>query len=110
VPAPTPKTTRTNHKMPRPMRIMSHIAKTKAATPRRTQSKVSMLPPNRRKAHFSPWIAIATAHVMTEAAISTRNGTTGDFADFAIAISRHARVGNLTGLSRLRRGRSLPLM
>jgi hypothetical protein len=35
---------------------------------------------------------------MTEAAISTRNGTTGDFADFAIAISRHARVGNLAGL------------
>jgi hypothetical protein len=42
-----------------------------------------------------PWIAMNIAHVTTEAAINTRNGTTGDFADLAIAISRHARIGNL---------------
>jgi hypothetical protein len=34
------------------------------------------------------WIAINAAQVMTEAAISTRNGMTGDFADFAIATPR----------------------
>jgi hypothetical protein len=34
-----------------------------------------------------PWIAMNIAQVATEVAIRTRNGTTGDFADFAIAIS-----------------------
>jgi hypothetical protein len=35
------------------------------------------------------------AHTSTDVAISTSSGLSGDFADLAIAISRHARVGNL---------------
>jgi hypothetical protein len=35
-----------------------------------------------------PWIAMNAAHVRAEAAISTRNGLTVDFADFAIAALR----------------------
>jgi hypothetical protein len=35
-----------------------------------------------------PWIAMNAAHVRVEAAISTRNGLTVDFADFAIATFR----------------------
>jgi hypothetical protein len=35
-----------------------------------------------------PWIAMNAAHVRAEAAISTRNGLTVDFADFAIATPR----------------------
>jgi hypothetical protein len=42
-----------------------------------------------------PWIAMNSAQVTTEAAINTTSGIIGDFADFAIAISRRARVGNL---------------
>ena len=39
-----------------------------------------------------PWIAMNAAHVRAEAAISTRNGLTVDFADFAIAALRWCQV------------------
>jgi hypothetical protein len=45
-----------------------------------------------------PWIAMNAAHVRAEAAISTRNGLTVDFADFAIATLRWCQVKAMTEL------------
>jgi hypothetical protein len=44
-----------------------------------------------------PWIAMKITHTTTEVVNKITNGISGDFSDFAIAISRQARVGNLTG-------------
>jgi hypothetical protein len=38
-------------------------------------------------------MAMKIVHTTTEAVIRITNGLSGDFADLAIAISRHARVG-----------------
>jgi hypothetical protein len=48
------------------------------------------------------WIAMKIAHTTIEVVIRIMNGLIGDFSDFAIAISRRARVGNLTGLPTVR--------
>ena len=44
------------------------------------------LPDGQENRRHQPWIAIAAVHATTEAAINTRSGMTGDFADFAISI------------------------
>jgi hypothetical protein len=49
-----------------------------------------------------PWIVMKIAYTTTEMVIKITNGLIGDFSDFAIEISRQARVGNQTGLPTVR--------